>query len=591
VPCDPTVPSALAGTSQRAAVRLASVGAVLLSTVLACAADAAVYYVGAFTGATPTDDAQCGTGVGRAPAPHPCATLAYWTQNRRSVLTRGDVVRLTGTLGPSSNANHCILAAPGVTYEGRTAADAASTSYADAIIDASSTPDAFPCFAGGIRCVGCDLGNFTLRNLTITQARGTNGSGNILNPGATTASGLGISRVRFTANGSTGLIVGATDLSEDNPCQGHRNLQGLTVADSQFDGNAGSGLWIGCVDGASIQRVSAFDNRAPGRTYADCAASGGSLSGCDDYDGIHVGGLVNATIADVSVYRNGEDGIDVSGNGATRCDAAVHEVVIDRAVVYDSPKNNISINHCNYHITVRNSFVWGGGKGLECYECAHDAQIYDNTFWMNAGLVLRFWENCRRFDVRNNIFRGQGSDTAIVSDSASMTREQTWNNNLVINDGSGFAFDRNDGAGCQANATYGVACPGCPAGDPQSPCRSGDPCPSPHAPSDLPYDDTSSNGLVKFKKACASGVLFSGCDRDVWGVHPALRNATAPTAANLHLAPGDTVAVGGGVTLSPAFPDYDGDARPQGTRWDIGADELVDSAPAPPSLLSVEPVP
>jgi hypothetical protein len=38
--------------------------------------------------------------------------------------------------------------------------------------------------------------------------------------------------------------------------------------------------------------------------------------------------------------------------------------------------------------------------------------------------------------------------------------------------------------------------------------------------------------------------------------------------------------------------DFEGDARPQGAGWDVGADELSDGGvPRPPALLSVDPLP
>src|SRR5687767_1901936 len=60
----------------------------------AVSAESATYYVGQFSGSTPTDDASCGAGKGAAPNPHPCKTLGYWNKNRRTSLVAGDVVRI-----------------------------------------------------------------------------------------------------------------------------------------------------------------------------------------------------------------------------------------------------------------------------------------------------------------------------------------------------------------------------------------------------------------------------------------------------------------------------------------------------------------
>jgi hypothetical protein len=79
---------------------------------------------------------------------------------------------------------------------------------------------------------------------------------------------------------------------------------------------------------------------------------------------------------------------------------------------------------------------------------------------------------------------------------------------------------------------------------------------------------------------------------DRWAL-PAFVNRQVPTGANLHLAGNDTVAVDHGTPVSAFNVDIDGDSRPQGAAWDIGADEVKSgtSQPPAPALLSVEPVP
>ncbi len=72
---------------------------------------------------------------------------------------------------------------------------------------------------------------------------------------------------------------------------------------------------------------------------------------------------------------------------------------------------------------------------------------------------------------------------------------------------------------------------------------------------------------------------------------PSFLNLSAFNAAGLHLAVGDTVAIDAGVALTGFNTDFDGDSRPQGPAWDIGADELSARATLPPpTLLDVEPV-
>lgn len=68
---------------------------------------------------------------------------------------------------------------------------------------------------------------------------------------------------------------------------------------------------------------------------------------------------------------------------------------------------------------------------------------------------------------------------------------------------------------------------------------------------------------------------------DRWALS-AFVNRLVPTAANLHLAGSDAVAVDHGMPVSAFIVDTDGDARPQGAAWDIGADEVKRGTSQPP---------
>jgi hypothetical protein len=62
-----------------------------------------------------------------------------------------------------------------------------------------------------------------------------------------------------------------------------------------------------------------------------------------------------------------------------------------------------------------------------------------------------------------------------------------------------------------------------------------------------------------------------------------------PAAADLHLLATATAAIDKAPTLAAVTNDFDGDARPQGTGYDIGADEFRPSSPPPqiPTTLSI----
>ena len=73
---------------------------------------------------------------------------------------------------------------------------------------------------------------------------------------------------------------------------------------------------------------------------------------------------------------------------------------------------------------------------------------------------------------------------------------------------------------------------------------------------------------------------------------PAFVNVAQPSAANLHLLATDTVAQDHGATVGSFSNDIDGDVRPQGIAWDIGAHEVtVSGGPTAPALVSVDVVP
>ena len=103
------------------------------------------------------------------------------------------------------------------------------------------------------------------------------------------------------------------------------------------------------------------------------------------------------------------------------------------------------------------------------------------------------------------------------------------------------------------------------------------------------YDDTATDLSAWRSDNPWSATTGGTSAADIWGTRPAFVNMSAPSVANLHLKQTDTVAIGKGNTLTAAFPDVDGQARPAGA-WDIGADQ-VSYAPGVPVLMSVDPQP
>ena len=556
---------------------------VTLSLVAPRAGHAATWYLGAFTGSTAADDADCGSGLGTHPAAHPCATLAYWTGTRAATaLHAGDVVRLTGTFGPAASGFHCIIPRADVTYEGRTADDEQPAGFDDARIDAAQTL-AYPCHGGAINCRGdsacAGFSRFTLRYLTLANANGVGGEGNQLMPGNTVQTGLVIDHVRFTGSLANGLLIGSGVANENNPCDGVRNVRDVTIHDAQFDHNtqatSQAGLWLTCTDGGSIMRSAAFDNRGADKTADECNEDD-DAEGCDGRNGFHFGGWINGVIRDSTAHDNGYYNYNFSGNGpSTLCDAPTHHVLVDRCTGYSAPSANFSFSHCNHDVTVRNTVTWGHGLAVNQYACAYRLRFYNNTFWNPKAMQL--FANCRECDFRNNVFHCDTDIECIYVDFATRNALTTWRNNVVVNAGTGDALTVYDSNGeCVGVPGGGCDCPGsevtvCPNSDPQSPG-----CPAPWK------DDTSrhfrNDQLGQFVADAMFGDETGLTDR--WGTSPEVDDATTPSPASLHLLATDTVARDAGATVAAALfgdppEDWDGDRRPQGAAWDIGADEAT----------------
>lgn len=536
------------------------------------------YYIGTAwaecSGSGCQDDADCGTTRGNA-----CATLAYWTANRRAVLQFGDTVRIAP--GTYSGGATCIIPKNGVTYEGRTAADTALTTWAGGpVIDASATSTAGPCGGRAIADTGTGLANFTLRYFTLSGATNT-GSGSWLRATSAVESGLLIDGIRVTnVNAGYPFVIGDTP-SSLNECP-TRLMRNVTVRNSQFDTNGGSpGLFVGCVDGMDIGTSRAFYNggaHPSNPTQSACGADG---------DGIQIAGMINGVIHDNELFDNCEGNLDLAGiwNGA-QCDGAVHDNIVERNIMYSTFTTNVgdrtsgwSSSHCAHHNTYRNNFVFGPVSGVVHYSCANHDTLDSNTIWVTSGKALTLYNNHRGDTIRNNIFIANTADEAVRVDRATTGQETTWMNNVIVNTGGGpLIFERE----CNNNDPTCTVCGTGGDGGPSSPNWPG---------LDPTYDVTSNGGsglsnLATFQTQGDAGQWFgseSG-DTDQWGTKPTVQSEATLSAANLHLAPGDTIAKNNGSTT--LVSDFDGQTRT--APHDIGAD---DAAPAGAGTPTVTPTP
>lgn len=570
-------------SSRRLWIALAALVAMLSSAV---SAESATYYIGQFSGSTPADDPSCGTGKGAGAAAHPCATVPYWNANRRNALANGDVVRIApGTYKDTGSAantgNHCIIARANVTYEGRTAADGVLDDHESVVIDVTGT-DKYKTTCSGrpMQTPGsfpAPLSGFVLRDMKFMG--GSNGGGHL---NGSDSSGVLVDRVRFTKNAGSfpGLFVGIYSGSPDDPdcVKTGRPLKNVTIVDSEIDANTGTfgGLSLGCMDGFTLTRLAVHDNRGAGISQATCFSNPRS-AGCDDLDGVQFQGAINGTFSDSEVWNNGEDNVDVGGHPAGKS----HHIVVERVWAHDSP-GNFKASGSGY-VTFRSNVCTGQGQCFGQYSCAHHIKLYNNTFWTQSSeSVVHLWQNCYACEFVNNIFRGNSPTKLVFVDRSSTNAATRWENNIIVNEGTGPAIAEDLGAGQCSGVAGSTVCE-----DPNVPCPSFAQMTGPNPLPDTPQ------GVAQFQAGGDAGQWFgseSG-EGDKWGTAPRIANSAANNPEALHLQSDDTVALDAGTAITPAFNDLDNAPRPAGPRWDIGADEAGSSGvPSAPNLISVDPV-
>lgn len=528
-----------------------------------------VFYIGRFNGATPSDTPSCGT------LAQPCATLAYWTQTRRtSVLANCSVtaactVRVApGTYGPVNHAHHCIVAQSYVTYEGRNADDTPATTAEGITINGSQTPNTSACNGSPLNGQVAGMDQFAVKNLTF---RGATNTGNCmwLNPSSPSGN-IALSTVRFTGCGTAGFgwVIGDTACpSPGATCP--RNLRHVTVTNAEFDNNIGDGLYVGAVDGYTITGSSFHHNGAQFCTDRSvhalctgtfvCDASNGH---CTDNDGLNHTAGRNGTITTSSAYRNSQYGFDFTRTGhADNCDGSSSQITVDRTASYDNGLASYSFSGCANQITLRNSMAWGSGVGLNLYYGACGLHVYNNTI-ANTGRSLFGFSLHSDLDIRNNIFVYHGTSSAIAMTTAmtQLNNGSIWDQNVIVNTGSGPAIS----IFAPSPDTYAEM-----SGDPDYACT---PLGTLRGNSGEMYSDDGL-GLLTWQNMDYFGTTTSS--RDQWGTLPAFVNPASPSIANLHLQPIDSIAQDHGVSFSSFSNDVDHDARPQGSGWDIGADEIV----------------
>jgi len=574
---EPTLPAATRATALSRLLQLsfpALTAAVLVAGaagLVPASAEAATYYIGQFNGSQPADASDCGTGKGTGAGNRPCASLSYWTQNRRQVLSNGDTVRIAPGNHGGSGGYHCILFdRSGVTYEGRSAADTAISNYNDVVIDmAGASTSSGPCFSNGVMMQGSGASNVTVRNLRIKDAKTSNtgsGAGVKMQP-SSTVDNVTIDTVWVDNNGRQGMLFMFPAYTGFD-CGGSRRIRNLTIRDSKATRNRGvfGGIAVGCVDTFTIENNVVNDNYGA-NSYADCQAGS---AGCNDHDGIQIAGGIHGVLRGNTVFNCGEDCLDIGGHYQQ-----TYDVLVENNSASNGGSRTFKGSGGAHHITVRNNYFWNAKMVFETTECNNNFKVHNNTFyrWQGSGAALRMWSYCYQCEFRNNIIMSSGSDQTVFVSVASTSEDVTWENNLVHNFGGGIAI-REDGGDFIGSSARRCTRAGCNC---NGQCSQPSWCPSSFSPGFQP-DTTLENsqaGLSEFRSQGDAGFWFgseSG-DTDVWGRSPALINRQNPSATNLHLTISDTAARDAGQTVQGFVSDYDGQTR-TGV-WDIGADEFI----------------
>lgn len=289
--------------------------------------------------------------------------------------------------------------------------------------------------------------------------------------------------------------------------------------------------------------------------------AGTSQDGIDIQVGAHDVTLVRTTMKNVgfSCYfasGNGAAGItnitliDVIADG---CDATDFFSGLGHGIYFGSGANSIS------NILVQGGeFKRAGGRGIQIINSAFTTRVVNVTvervksFNNNDGMVFSMYDGLTvRNNVvyRNNLISGHGGHGGIKLEAGAGTTD-VYNNTIVNNDGNG------------SSALPGIY------------IESNVP-----TPLNVKNNIVQGNGGGNCGGSICSGAGFS--NNAIGGTSVSFVNSSTN---DYHLASGDTIAKNQGTTISSFSADFDGVSRPQGSAWDIGAFELVETPPEPPGV-------
>lgn len=387
---------------------------------------------------------------------------------------------------------------------------------------------------------GLSTGNCTVDTLSVTNGRCTllrlltqlvaNDTG-LLHAG--TYSGSNGSNLQFTNAGTSGQEIilkpfgdGTVTISNTTSGTACFNFSGSTKRFYRLEDLICDANNTASTDGIDIQ-VGASDITFVRVTVQNTVGMGFFASA-------NAGAISNITLTDCIANR---------ADPTDTCNGLCHGIYFSSGA---NSLSNVTVSGGEYH--------GSGGRGIQIINSAFTVRVtnilvertkvYDN----NDGMVFSMYDG---LTVRNNVIyrnnrTGSGSKGGILIEAGAGTTN-IYNNTIVNNNGPGLP-----GLFIRSNVP---------------------------TPLNVKNNIVQGNGGGNCAGDICSGAGFA--TNAFGGTGVSFVNAGSD---DYHLASGDTIAKNQGTTISSFSTDFDGVSRPQGSAWDIGAFELVETPPEPPGV-------
>lgn len=381
-----------------------------------------------------------------------------------------------------------------------------------------------------------------------------------------------------------------------NPAGGSFTIR--RAANYNVGGNSSTGVTIdgliinGCMNRCISMPLAPVANRVLNSVISQCGQEGIHWQDSGQYliennEFTDVGGVVSFPFDNTVLagFTDGCTGIrftggPVSGQAVVRGNY-VHDTCGGGAYgnATDVGGRAFDFEYSNQNVLVENNLVLQsptyGSNGFIAFalDASGGPSVFNNIIIRNnrvIGVDLGVQFNTNRLVVTGSGNMIQNNTFVDYATGGANTRQTqgtwnatvTWTNNIFAKtSGSAPALFNRGAYATVLRPTYGVYyCPGCSGNM-------------------ISWAGTATNSQTSVTAYDASS-KYGPPNLDTTGAPPTLKILTA-----------SGVAYNAGLAIAPAFADFEGQARPQGASWDIGADEYVSGGLPAPTLLSVQPLP